>query len=112
MLEIIDATYLLYLNQTVGVGHVLNPTALNSALSSWHYYHTRELQLASIFRGLVKNHPFADGNKRTAVEFLLIEIELGNMAFSKTDDQLFDLVLRVASENLSVEEIARLIFGD
>jgi hypothetical protein len=69
MLELLTMEYLLYLNHLVGVGKILKPDSLGSCLSSWHMYPTRQLQLASIFRGIIKNHPFADGNKRTAIEF-------------------------------------------
>lgn len=112
MLETITPEYLIQLNTLIGVGRVLNESSLESCLSAWNYYHTRELQVTAIFRGLVKNHAFADGNKRTAVEFLLTEVALGHMKFNKTDDELFDIVIAVASGHHSVEEISQMLFGD
>lgn len=82
---------------------------LDSAVSSWHYYEDNTDKISSIFKGLVKNHPFSDGNKRTAV-FVLLYLSKENKLRIVNDTKLEDLVIEIASSNFSVEEISKLIF--
>lgn len=65
------------------------------------------LKAGAFIQSIVKNHPFIDGNKRTgftgAITFLLI-----NGTFVSADtNQIVKFMLRVANENISVDEIAR-----
>ena len=58
-------------DQFNGETNVLNPNNLNSALSVYDsYYNTNTEIAAALFRSLILNHPFSDGNKRTAVAVL------------------------------------------
>jgi len=45
---------------------------------------------------LVENHPFVDGNKRTAFLSTLRFVELNGHIFDATQDQLYDLTLGIA----------------
>jgi death-on-curing family protein len=94
-----------------GHGTVRDENALGSTLSSYHYYASVEEQLCSIFVGLVRNHPFADGNKRTAVVVLLALSELNGLEVSKTDDEIFDFVVKVATDRLSPQQAQELLWG-
>lgn len=65
------------------------------------------MKAGAFIQAIVKNHPFIDGNKRTgftgAITFLLI-----NGTFVSADtNQVVKFMLRVANENISVDEIAR-----
>ncbi|WP_229359563.1 type II toxin-antitoxin system death-on-curing family toxin [Flectobacillus major] len=51
---------------TEGGGRLLSTTPL-SVINSAIYYETAAEQGSSIFRSIIKNHMFYDGNKRTAV---------------------------------------------
>lgn len=64
------------------------------------------LKAAAIIRGIIGDHPFADGNKRTAMLVGLTLIEINGSAFRAKDGELEDFAVRVAVEHLSVEEIA------
>lgn len=62
---------------------------------------------AALLQSLVKNHALIDGNKRlgwlaTAVFLSINGIDVS----SASDDDVYDLVMAVASGSLSVEEIA------
>jgi death-on-curing protein len=84
---------------------------LHSAFSSYHYYDEIELQISSIVRGICKNHPFTDGNKRTAIMTFLVLTEQCNVQkFEKSPDKLFDSIIDIASNNCSVEQISKILF--
>lgn len=58
-------------DQFNGETNVLNPDNLNSALSVYDSYYDSDMEIAAaLFRSLILNHPFSDGNKRTAVAVL------------------------------------------
>lgn len=47
--------------------------------------------------GLIKNHPFTDGNKRIGAHVMLIFLALNNIMLSYKDEELIDIILKVAS---------------
>ena len=56
---------------------------------------------ATLFFGLVKNHAFHDGNKRTALLVLLYQLSKNNRTPESNQKEFEDLTLRVASDNLN-----------
>jgi death-on-curing protein len=61
---------------------------------------------AALVRGIIQDHPFIDGNKRTGVMSGLLFLELNNRDMSKVSDKkLEDFAVKVATESLTVEEI-------
>lgn len=69
-------------------------------------YPTLPVKGAAIFRSLIKNHPFIDGNKRTAFLVLSAFLRLNGHHLTFTQDEAFEFVLWVATSSSSVEEIA------
>lgn len=71
---------------------------------------------ASLLQSIVKNHPLVDGNKRLGWLATAVFLELnGVVATRAANDDVYDLVMRVASGHESVDEIAialRAIVGD
>jgi death-on-curing protein len=53
---------------------------------------------------LVRNHPFIDGNKRTGLMAALVFLGLNGLALETGEDELTDLVLGVASGQVSKAE--------
>lgn len=51
---------------------------------------------ACLFRGLIKNHPLVDGNKRAAVTTLVTFLRLNGWRMTASNDQMRDYALRVA----------------
>jgi death-on-curing protein len=98
----------------VGEAHhgIIHLNMIESALSSWHYYDSIEKQITSIYRGLVKNHAFKDGNKRTAVITLQNLCDINDINFDMSDDELFDVTIDVAKNKYTVEEKTVMLFGD
>lgn len=85
---------------------LIDENLLHSALSSYMYFGDPVEQVASIYRGIVKNHAFKDGNKRTASIFLIMVLN----DYKKINDKdLEKLVLDVANNKYDVETIANKI---
>lgn len=55
---------------------------------------------ARIGYGLVKNHPFVDGNKRIGTHIMLVFLSLNNILLEYEDDDLIDVVLSIASGDM------------
>lgn len=90
---------------------VLSKSGIGSALSSYPYYDTKQEQVCSILRGIVKNHPFQDANKRTAsLTFIKICKDWGLSIPSDTD--LIEYTVKIAESKMEVTKIAKMIFGD
>lgn len=47
--------------------------------------------------GLIKNHPFVDGNKRIGTHTMLVFLELNHQELKYTDSELIELILGVAA---------------
>lgn len=65
-----------------------------------------EMAAAYLFH-LVKNHPFIDGNKRIGLACADIFLEMNEMTLTLTEDEAAEFTLRVASESVSKEDIAK-----
>ena len=60
---------------------------------------------AALLHSLVLNHPFVDGNKRTAVLATLVFADLNDYAVVWDQDEALDFVLRLADGQLRLEEV-------
>jgi death-on-curing protein len=68
-------------------------------------YETPADKAAAIFESLIINHPFMDGNKRTAyivMRALLIMFDLDVMAF---DDEKYEMTIAASSGQIRFDEI-------
>lgn len=71
-------------------------------------YPTFHEKAAALFQSLATNHALLDGNKRTSLAALELFYELNGYRITASDDELFDLVISVASGELhAVPVIAR-----
>ena len=64
-------------------------------------------QAAAYLYHIAMNHPFIDGNKRTAFAVMDTFLRLNNCALNLTDDRAYDLVMRVARGTMTKEELSR-----
>jgi death on curing protein len=58
---------------------------------------------------LARNHPFVDGNKRTAADSMLTFLVLNGIEPTLTNEQLFEWTLRVAISKLDRPALAELL---
>lgn len=61
---------------------------------------------AALLQSLISNHPFIDGNKRTGMSAAGIFLELNGWRLVALPDKLEDYAVRIATETLSVDDIA------
>lgn len=61
---------------------------------------------AVYFRNIIGDHPFADGNKRTAVTVCGIFLMRNGLRLTATPKELEDFAVRIAVERLDVPSIA------
>lgn len=77
-------------------------------------YRTIEQKAAALFHSLVKNHPFHNGNKRTALAALITFLWRNDRRFGVriTDDDLFDMVLNVSRNTFTEKVNADAVVGE
>jgi len=80
--------------QTYG-GHDLYPTPFDKA--------------AALIRSLTSNHPFLDGNKRTAWLAAWVLLRANNIRIVATTEEIVDLMVAVATRKLEVEDISNFL---
>jgi len=90
----------------------------HTSLGGIEKYGTYDMKVASLFHSLIHNHPFNNGNKRTALVSLLATLDMYDRRIEISDDEVFDFVIAVAGHqspfdnrdsDIVVEEIARWI---
>lgn len=62
---------------------------------------------AAILQSISINHPFIDGNKRTAYVLMRLILLENGYDINANEDEKYNLVIRVASGELEVEDIVR-----
>ncbi|HRG48261.1 MAG TPA: type II toxin-antitoxin system death-on-curing family toxin [Leptospiraceae bacterium] len=78
-----------------------------SASFEGNYLHKTIFDKASayIFH-ISQNHPFIDGNKRTALATGLVFLDLNGIELEDVNENLYDMMIQVSGGGLSKEEIA------
>ena len=61
---------------------------------------------AAYLYGICRNHPFVDGNKRTAVAAALEFLGINDIKVHANDDDFYDLVIGVAERRISKAAVA------
>jgi death-on-curing protein len=89
------------------LGLLSSALALPQATFGGEYLHNGlfEMAAAYVFH-IARDHPFVDGNKRTALASALVFLALNSEAIEADDDELTGLVLGVAQGRVSKAEIA------
>ncbi|OGW14357.1 MAG: hypothetical protein A2035_03850 [Nitrospirae bacterium GWA2_42_11] len=62
---------------------------------------------AALMHSNIKNHPFVDGNKRTAVTAASIFLLRNSFKITASNKELEQFTLKIASTNTGIEEIAK-----
>lgn len=57
--------------------------------------------------GLIRNHAFIDGNKRIGTHAMLVFLSLNGIELDYTPDELSEMVLKVASGDLSFDDMVQ-----
>ena len=73
------------------------------------YYETIHDKAAVLMRSLMKNHPFMDGNKRTAVAATLVFLLVNELVLTVSQEELVEFCVSVARSDPAMdwEDIAK-----
>lgn len=114
MTEHLSLEDLLELVDDLQVGPVRDLGLLDSAThrprtSLWgrEAYPTLDEKAAALLESLVRNHPLVDGNKRLGWLATVVFLDINGAWVEAPDDDAYDLVIAVASGQLTLPEIAR-----
>lgn len=81
----------------------------NQSFGGEYVYSSTEERAARLEFAITKNHPFADGNKRTGVLAMLMTLRLNNIRLKYTQEELITLGLSAADGTFGYDEILRWI---
>ncbi|OAN85571.1 death-on-curing protein [Erythrobacter sp. EhN03] len=82
-------------------------SALARPLNQWTYGEDDLCALAAAYAyGIARNHPFTDGNKRTAWVFARLFLMLNGQTLSFTPRMAIEVVLALAAGELGEDELA------
>lgn len=112
-LEQILQLHALVLVKDGGADGVRDVGRLEAAVSTQHQvvfgeelYATVFAKAAALIRGIIGDHPFTDGNKRTAMLAGLTLLEVNGYNFTAQRGGLENFAVRVATDHLDIDAIA------
>jgi death-on-curing protein len=109
---VVDAVHHDQLREHGGLKGLRDENLVESALAGpqqkWHYDKKADLAtLAAAYAfGLVKNHPYRDGNKRAGFLALVTFLGINNQALRATDAEVVTTILALADGRLSEDQLA------
>ena len=84
-------------------------SALGAAEQTWHYTQDIYQAAAQYCYSIARNHPFVDGNKRLAAACMLVFLAANQKQALMTNAELYDWVIKAATNELSREQLAYLL---
>ena len=104
------------LDATGGLDGIRDEALLESALSaafqtfeSVELYQSMAAKIARIVYGLVRNHPFVDGNKRIGTYVMLVLLELNHIEANFSDDDIIRIGFELANGKMNDKQLLDLI---
>ncbi len=90
---------------------VLNRSALENAVERARHGPFRSggalsERAALLGRGIIQDHPFVDGNKRTGIQTMIMFLERNHTPMHASDEELVSLALEVAQAQRRLEGLA------
>ena len=81
-----------------------------SASFSGDFLHKDIYEMAAAYAfHICQNHPFIDGNKRTALASALVFLELNGINISDPKDKLYESMINIASGKMTKENFADIL---
>lgn len=98
--------------ETGGIDGLREEELLDSALAAPFQSFGDQPLFPSIYQkaarlgyGLVKNHPFLDGNKRTGAHVMLVFLALNGIELEYTQQELVDIILAAAAGTKGLDDL-------
>jgi death on curing protein len=90
--------------------HALLESALDRPRNKWAYEQAAFPELAAAYGyGIARNHPFVDGNKRTALLAIYTFLGVNDVEFIVPEAEAAAMILSLAGGEVSEESLARWI---
>ena len=88
--------------------HLLNSAIFApQAMFANKYLHEDIFQMAAALAiGIIKNHPFVDGNKRTGLVATFVFLQKNGVALKISPEAAFELTISIATSKLQLPEIS------
>ena len=83
-------------------------SALNAPFQTFggeDVYPSLQQKAARLCFGLVKNHPFVDGNKRIGAHVMLVFLALNRIELQHTQTELSDIILQLAAGTIQSSDL-------
>lgn len=110
--------YKIMVDNTGGTIGIRDTSLLESALNApFQTFGDEELYPSIIEKasrlcyGLIKNHPFIDGNKRIGVYAMLVYLGLNNFNLDFSDEEIINIALKTADSTYSYDDILGILKG-
>lgn len=85
-------------------------SALHRPVNRWAYGERELAPLGAAYAfGIYKNHPFVDGNKRTAFAAMMVFLRINSVRFAPSPADATRAMLALASSEMSETELAEWI---
>jgi death-on-curing protein len=84
-------------------------SALGAAQQTWHYTQDIYETAAQYCYSIANNHPFLDGNKRTATACMLVFLIKNGIKLTISNALLYDTVIAVTTNTIQRTELAALL---
>ena len=87
-------------------------SALNAPFQTFSgedVYPSLQQKAARLCFGLVKNHPFVDGNKRIGAHVMLVFLALNGVELQHSQTELSDIILQLAAGEIEATDLLRWI---
>jgi len=86
--------------------------ALASARQSFggdDLYPTVTAKIARIAYGIIRNHPFVDGNKRIGTHVMMVLLKMNNINVNFTDNEIVEIGLGIATGKMNDSQLNDII---
>ena len=109
---VVDAIHTEQLREHGGLPGVRDETGLESALSraanKWHCARSTDMpSLAAAYGfGLIRNHPYLDGNKRIGFLVMVTFLGINGYELDATDAEVISEIVALAESRVSEDELA------
>ncbi len=78
---------------------------LFNVLTIRSFFPTIQQKATRLAFGLIKNHPFIDGNKRIGTHSMLLLLTLNGIDLSYTQKELYTIILKIAAGTSDLKEL-------
>ena len=106
------------ITETGGAAGIRDEGLLDSALAAPFQsfeghtpYPSLQQKAARLGYGLVKDHPFVDGNKRIVAHAMLVFLALNGIEMDYTQEELADTFLNLAADKIGFEELLQWVLA-